>query len=210
MDTKEKIYWAAVDLFYKKGFNGTSLRDICSKAGIRASSFYYHYGSKQGILYVVLVRSTSEATKLLRRELKSIEGAECRLRAAIRAHIEWHTSRQQEAFIADAELPRLHSPYREEVMKFRRHHEQIFNEIIEAGADTLKLRTNDAHLLTRLILTGATGVSSWYSAKGTYDAATISDAYCEALLGGIRASASENAGKQDGRTSAVDSTRTIE
>lgn len=193
MDTKERIYWAAVDLFYKQGYNGTSLRDICSQADVRASSVYYHYGSKQRILHEVLVRSTLEGTNLLRQKLKFVEGAECRLRAAIRAHIEWHTSRQKEAFIADSELPRLQSPYREEVMKVRQHHEQIFNEIIESGADTLKLKTKNARLLTRLMLTGATGVSSWYTPEGTHDAATISDMYCEVLLEGIRAS--ENAEK---------------
>lgn len=50
MDTKEMIQEAALDLFAQKGFDSASVRDIAAKIGIKDSSLYFHYKSKQAIL----------------------------------------------------------------------------------------------------------------------------------------------------------------
>lgn len=48
--TKEKIFSSAIELFMLKGFNEVSLRDIADKVGIRQSTIYNHFKSKQDIL----------------------------------------------------------------------------------------------------------------------------------------------------------------
>jgi AcrR family transcriptional regulator len=48
--TKEKIFDAAVDLFAEKGYDGVSIRDIAKAVGIKESSVYKHYRSKDEIL----------------------------------------------------------------------------------------------------------------------------------------------------------------
>jgi AcrR family transcriptional regulator len=48
--TKEKIFDAAVELFAERGYDGVSVRDIAKAVGIRESSVYKHYGSKDEIL----------------------------------------------------------------------------------------------------------------------------------------------------------------
>ncbi len=48
--TKEKIFDAAVDLFAKKGYDRTSIRDIAKAVGIAESAVYRHYTSKEAIL----------------------------------------------------------------------------------------------------------------------------------------------------------------
>lgn len=45
--TKEKILYHANALFVKKGFNGTSMRDIAGSAGLSQSMISHHFGSKQ-------------------------------------------------------------------------------------------------------------------------------------------------------------------
>lgn len=186
LDTKTRIYNAAIDLFYKHGYNGTSLRDICAAADVQMSSVYYHFENKQRLLYEVLKNASKDSTQLLRKRLAGVSGAEERLSAAISAHVEWHTTRQREAFISDAELPRLEAPYREEMLLLRNHHEQIFNEIIATGIDSGEFRDTKARLLTRMLLTGATGVSSWYSPNGEDDFTAIADVFADALVSGIR------------------------
>jgi AcrR family transcriptional regulator len=51
--TKEKIFDAAVDLFAEKGYDGVSIRDIAKAVGIKESSVYKHYRSKDEILETV-------------------------------------------------------------------------------------------------------------------------------------------------------------
>ncbi len=52
--TKEKIFDAAVDLFSRHGYNGVSVRKIAGGAGIRESSIYNHFNSKEEILTCIL------------------------------------------------------------------------------------------------------------------------------------------------------------
>ena len=50
MNTKEKIFDVALDLFSKKGYDSVSLREIADEVGIKKSSIYSHYASKEAIL----------------------------------------------------------------------------------------------------------------------------------------------------------------
>ena len=55
-------YWAfatgalisRVELFSRKGFHGTSVRELARKAGIKESSLYNHYQGKEAILEAIL------------------------------------------------------------------------------------------------------------------------------------------------------------
>ena len=50
MNTKEKIFEVSLDLFSKKGYDSVSLREIAEEVGIKKSSIYSHYPSKEAIL----------------------------------------------------------------------------------------------------------------------------------------------------------------
>ncbi len=50
MGTREKIIDTAIDLFARHGFNEVSVRDITRAVGIKESSLYNHFSSKQQIL----------------------------------------------------------------------------------------------------------------------------------------------------------------
>jgi AcrR family transcriptional regulator len=48
--TKQKIFEVAASLFSKKGYDGVSMREIAKEVGIKESSIYNHYKSKEEIL----------------------------------------------------------------------------------------------------------------------------------------------------------------
>ena len=52
--TKQKILEVAVDLFSQKGFSGVSIREITRNVGIKESSLYNHFQSKDDILTQIL------------------------------------------------------------------------------------------------------------------------------------------------------------
>jgi len=53
-NTQQKIFDAAVELFYQKGYAGTSVREIARMVGIKESSIYNHYSNKEEILDCIL------------------------------------------------------------------------------------------------------------------------------------------------------------
>ena len=54
MNNKEKIFQVSIELFSKYGFDGVSVRQIAGEVGIKESSIYNHYSSKQEILNAIL------------------------------------------------------------------------------------------------------------------------------------------------------------
>ena len=48
--TKQKVMDAAISLFYTKGYNGTSVRDIAKRADVNVANISYYFASKQGLL----------------------------------------------------------------------------------------------------------------------------------------------------------------
>lgn len=62
-DKQMMILDVAEELIAKKGFDGTSVRDICSKAGINVAMISYYFGSKEKMmtyLYQYRVRKSRE------------------------------------------------------------------------------------------------------------------------------------------------------
>ena len=60
------IIRAAGRLFRKKGYNGTTIRDIADAVGMRSGSPFYHFKSKHEILFTV----TTEGIEVMLRNLE--------------------------------------------------------------------------------------------------------------------------------------------
>jgi AcrR family transcriptional regulator len=52
-DTKQAILDTALDLFSKRGYSAVSIRDICSRVGLKESAIYYHFKNKQDIFDIL-------------------------------------------------------------------------------------------------------------------------------------------------------------
>ena len=54
VNNKEKIFNVSVNLFSEHGYDGVSIRQIAREVGIKESSIYNHYPSKEAILDSIL------------------------------------------------------------------------------------------------------------------------------------------------------------
>ena len=54
MSNKEKIFDRSIDLFSQFGYDRVSMRQIAKEVGIKESSIYNHYKSKESILDEIL------------------------------------------------------------------------------------------------------------------------------------------------------------
>ncbi len=53
-DTRQRIIMAALEMFYEKGFNSTSIADILSRTQVHSGSLYHFFPGKQDLLIAVL------------------------------------------------------------------------------------------------------------------------------------------------------------
>jgi AcrR family transcriptional regulator len=63
--TKQKLFDTAVDLFSSRGFRGVSIRDISGAVGIKESSFYNHYRSKDELIEAIFEFFKTEFTQTM-------------------------------------------------------------------------------------------------------------------------------------------------
>ncbi len=65
---------AAVELFAKKGYAGSSIREICSSAGVTKPVLYYHFRSKEHLYHELMLDLFTQTRKNLLR-LASFKGS---------------------------------------------------------------------------------------------------------------------------------------
>ncbi|MDR2747911.1 MAG: TetR/AcrR family transcriptional regulator [Treponema sp.] len=53
-ETGDRILDAGLELFSRRGYEGTGIQEIAAAAGITKPSLYYHFGSKQGLLEAIV------------------------------------------------------------------------------------------------------------------------------------------------------------
>lgn len=69
---RQALLSAAARLFRLQGFNGTSTRDIATAAGMQSGSPFYHFKSKDALLYAVMEAGMHSA---ISRQVQAIDGA---------------------------------------------------------------------------------------------------------------------------------------
>src|SRR5438094_7917910 len=52
-DARARVLDAAVELFAIQGYDGTSVNQVITKAGVAKGGFYHHFASKEALLYEV-------------------------------------------------------------------------------------------------------------------------------------------------------------
>ncbi len=91
---RQALIMAAAALFRRKGFAATSTRDIAQAVGMHSGSPFYHFKSKDALLYAVMEAGMHSAlarqTQALQALGNSVEAgfARAQLRGLIRAHFE--------------------------------------------------------------------------------------------------------------------------
>ncbi len=75
-DTQFALLKAAEELFAQRGYEGTSVKEICEKAGVNVSLISYHFEGKEGLYRAVLAQFGSRGLELAERILTSPKSKE--------------------------------------------------------------------------------------------------------------------------------------
>jgi TetR/AcrR family transcriptional regulator, cholesterol catabolism regulator len=164
--TSGRIWGAAVDLFWERGYHATSMREIAERSGVQAGSLYHHYGSKEALLFEVMAAFMQELQgRVLDAVSRSIGPAE-RLAAAVETHVVAHGRHQREAIVTDTELRGLNGIRLERMLALRDAYETIFRQLLEDGIAAGVFDVPDPRVATKALLLQCTGVAVWYRENG--------------------------------------------
>lgn len=74
-DRKQDILAAAMELFARKGFRGTTTRDLAAHAGINEAIIFRHFSTKEALYSAILEFKACESQATLWQELEKLESS---------------------------------------------------------------------------------------------------------------------------------------
>lgn len=84
--SSERILHKALELFSRRGYQATSVREICESAGITKPTLYHFYGSKEGVYRALVEGALVNFQRSIERALGTPGPADSRLKAVARAY----------------------------------------------------------------------------------------------------------------------------
>ncbi|GGH09551.1 TetR/AcrR family transcriptional regulator [Paenibacillus segetis] len=134
---EDKALDAAMQIFWEKGFEATSLSDLTSRMGIQRPSIYSTFGDKKGLFEAALRKYTSSHATYVRTSLQSKNSVKEAFRAFFENMIEkeYEKSPSWGCFCINSMVEL--SPHDEKFEILTREHQMylsvIFQETIERG-----------------------------------------------------------------------------
>jgi AcrR family transcriptional regulator len=183
-NTAEEIRQVALDLFYKRGFQATTLRHIASRVGIQVGSLYNHITSKGDLLFDIMETVMLDLLEDQRQVAQTPDVVD-RMRLLVYHHVKFHGERAQEVFIGNSELRSLNRSHRTRIVGLRHEYEEVFQKELEDGIRQGKFLPVDVQITSYGIIAMTTWVSAWYSARGRLSLQDIAEIYTAMALRGI-------------------------
>lgn len=187
--TSARIWDAAIELFWARGYHATSMREIAERARVQAGSLYHHFDSKEALLEEVMSAFMHELRSRVLNAVSRATSPSDRLAAAITTHVVAHGLHQREAIVTDTELRGLSSDRLERMLALRDAYESIFRQLIADGVEAGEFEVPDVRITTKALLLQCTGVAVWYRDGGRLRLDDIAAIHVALALGLVRAPA---------------------
>jgi AcrR family transcriptional regulator len=126
-----KILVHATDVFYEKGYEGASMRDLSRASGMSLAGMYYYFESKEKLLYLIQKHTFTTIVERLRERLKDITDPEQRIRVFILNHLEYFLSNPKAMKVLSHEDDVLKNGYGTEVAAIKREYYRICIGLLE-------------------------------------------------------------------------------
>ncbi len=184
--THERIWQAALTLFARKGFAGTTTRDIADGSGLTAGSLYHYMGSKDNLLEQVMFGAMTGLLAASRPLVAATGDPVSTIAGLIRLHVAVHARHQFEAKVVDREVEQLSPANREKITAMRDEYESLWRSTIVAGIATGNFHVPDPSLATLALVGMCTEVATWYRPSGRMSPEDLGLHFVDMSLGLLR------------------------
>ncbi|MCU1629632.1 MAG: transcriptional regulator [Pseudonocardia sp.] len=170
-------------MFNERGYHGASIRDIAKRAGLSLSALYYWHPSKQDLLAALVEESTMDYFRRCDEALGVVgdDPAE-RLRAMVRAAVEYRVERQTESNIAAREWRNLDPDNRARLEGLRVNATKLWSDIVDEGVRQGVFRCEHPTDARRAAQAACNAIAQWYDPFGPLTTAELVDHYTAIVM----------------------------
>ena len=180
-----KILAHATNVFYEKGYEGASMRDLARCSGMSLSGLYYYFESKEKLLYLIQKHTFTTIVERLRERLADVASPEERIRVFIHNHLEYFLANQKAMKVMSHEDDVLKNGFGAEVAAIKREYYRICVELLDKYklAKGLEFSSRTAVLSLFGMMNW---IYTWYNPRTDSDAEELAREMGDIFLRGIR------------------------
>jgi len=147
----------AAQVFFRKGFHGSSVDEVARAVGLLKGSLYYHIRSKEDLLVELLCRTLEEAQRAVARQVAADADPRQRLERMLEAHVDFVLREPVRVGVLLNEYDRLRGPRRQKVEQMWRDYERQFVRAVREAQQAGQVMDGPAELIAQSLL----GLGSW-------------------------------------------------
>ncbi len=121
----------ATEVFYEKGYEGASMRDLSRVSGMSLAGLYHYSESKEKLLYLIQRHTFTTIMERLRERLDGLSRPQDRIRAFILNHLEYFLANQKAMTVLSHEDDVLQGEFGDEVAALKREYYRICVGLLE-------------------------------------------------------------------------------
>jgi TetR/AcrR family fatty acid metabolism transcriptional regulator len=181
LETKNRIYTAAINLMDRKGFENITIADISKKAGVSVGAFYHYFNSKHDILAEIFRKADEYFSTEVKFELRKESIPE--------QIVEYFDHYARFNLASGVEITQqLFNPKIKFFIEKGRPMQTILQDLIRKGQEKKEIRADaDPEELARFLFVMARGVVfEWSLYEGRYNLEATMHKYMEILVSTLR------------------------
>jgi AcrR family transcriptional regulator len=128
----DQILKHAAQVFYDKGYDRASIRDIAKQADMSLAGLYYYFRSKEELLFLIQKHVFTELLETIRGELLATADPVRQIEIFIRNHLRYFIGNLVEMKVLSHEYECLKGDYRHTITGLRREYYQVAESIVAA------------------------------------------------------------------------------
>ncbi|MEO8153524.1 MAG: TetR/AcrR family transcriptional regulator [Rhizobacter sp.] len=183
---EEQLIGIAAELFVRKGYEGTSLRDIAEKAGITKAALYYWFPEKETLFKRVVAGHMAALVERVTQAIEKVDTPVEKIRAFLLCSAQ-QIDNDRSAWISSSSTfwSNFDAEQRKAVIPERDRFERLLRQCVTDAVSEGSLRDVDPALATRLLLSGMNYLPRWHKAGGPLTAVQVVEQYLDMVLGGL-------------------------
>jgi AcrR family transcriptional regulator len=166
--TRKRLQQVALDLFWEKGYQGTTTRDVAAGLGVQQASLYYHMKNKEELLHGICYSSFLQVVERAEAAVEGARNSREAIREIARSHLVTTLEFQKEFSVSIMECRALGPDYRVEVEALWSRYHMLTYEVLDRAKEEGLIRSDVAnkYLYTPLMCTLNWSVLWYRQGKG--------------------------------------------
>jgi AcrR family transcriptional regulator len=181
----EEVLNSAANLFYTKGFHGTTIEDVARDVGMLKGSLYYYIKSKEDLLYQLLLTGIERGDAYIAARVDPSGEPVEQLQKAIEAQIDLIIENQVRVGLFYHEFDTLPVKRQQKVLAVMSRYNNRFLDLVRKAQEQGKIIDGEPWLIVNGLLGMCNWIYRWYHADHQTDAAAVKRVFVEMTMKGI-------------------------